>query len=133
MSKILNNQGKIKIEDKANEDVNLLKIFSNILKDKRGYVVKMPRKGESVVACLSGGQDSVANTGILLKEFGLNVYPFFINRGQSNYKHEKKAVDYFNRFYKNKFPKLYHNYKEITAMTPGAEYKDLLRKTIKEW
>jgi len=129
MIKILNKQGKIKIKDKVNEDVNLLKIYNNILKSKRGYVVKMPKRGEGVVACLSGGQDSVANIGILLKEFGLNVYPFFINRGQSNYKYEKKAVDYFNRFYKRKFPKLYHNYKEITVMTPGMEYKDLLRKT----
>ena len=128
MSKILNKQGKIKIEDKVNEDINLLKIFSNILKDKRRHVVKMPQKGESVVACLSGGQDSVANIGILLKEFGLKVYPFFINRGQSNYRYEKEAVDYFDRFYKKKFPKLYHSYKEITVMTPGVEYKDLLRK-----
>ncbi len=129
MIKILNKQGKIKIRGKVNEDVNLLKIYSNILKSKRGYIVKMPRKGDGVVVCLSGGQDSVANIGILLKEFGLNVYPFFINRGQSNYKYEKKAVDYFNRFYKRKFPRLYHNYKEITVMTPGTEYKDLLRKT----
>jgi len=89
----------------------------------------MPAKGESVVACLSGGQDSVANIGILLKEFGLNVYPFFINRGQSNYKYEKEAVDYFNAFYKKKFPGLYHDYLEITVNTPGVEYKDLLRKT----
>src|SRR3989338_9447626 len=129
MSRILNNQGKIKIDDKVNEDVNLLKNFSGILKDKRGYVVKIPAKYESVVACLSGGQDSVANIGILLKEFGLNVYPFFINRGQSNYKYEKEAVDYFNAFYKKRFPKIYHSYKEITVMTPGTEYKDLLRKT----
>ena len=129
MITILNKQGKIKIKSKVNEDINLLKIYSNILKSKRGYVVKMPKKGESVVVCLSGGQDSVANIGVLLKEFGLNVYPFFINRGQSNYKYEKRAVDYFNRFYKRKFPKLYHNYKEITVMTPGMEYKDLLRKT----
>src|SRR3989344_3060650 len=129
MSKILNNQGKIKIDDKVNEDINLLKNFSDILKTKRGYVVKMPAKSESVVACLSGGQDSVANIGILLKEFGLNVYPFFINRGQSNYKYEKKSVDYFNRFYKKNFPKLYHSYKEIIVMTPGIEYKDMLRKT----
>ncbi|MAF43793.1 MAG: hypothetical protein CMI54_06465, partial [Parcubacteria group bacterium] len=100
MNKILYKKGKIDIKDKVNEDVNLLKFYSDILKNKRGYVVKMPKKGESVIACLSGGQDSVANIGILLKEFSLNVYPFFINRGQSNYKHEKKAVDYFNRFYK---------------------------------
>ena len=131
MNKILNKKGNIDFKDKVNEDVNLLKIYSDILRSKRGYVVKMPEKGESVIACLSGGQDSVANIGILLKEFGLNVYPFFINRGQSNYKHEKRAADYFNRFYKERFPNLYHNYKEITAITPGAEYKDLLRKTKK--
>ena len=129
MSKILDNQGKIEFKSKDNEDASLLKIYDNILKSKRGYVVKMPQKGESVVVCLSGGQDSVANIGILLKEFGLNVYPFFINRGQSNYQYEKKSADYFNRFYKKRFPKIYHSYKEITVMTPGTEYKDLLRKT----
>ncbi len=63
MTKILNNQGKIKFEDKENEDATLLKIYDDILKNKRGYVVKMPKKGTSVVACLSGGQDSVANIG----------------------------------------------------------------------
>lgn len=129
MTKILSKRGKIRFENKENEDTNLLKIYDGILKGKGGYVVKMPKRGTAVVACLSGGQDSVANIGILLKEFGLNVYPFFINRGQSNYKYEKKSVDYFNRFYKRKFPKLYHNYKKITVMTPGMEYKDLLRKT----
>jgi len=128
MTKILNNRGKIKFEDKENEDAGLLKIYEDILKNKRGYIVKMPKKNESVVTCLSGGQDSTANIGILLKEFGLNVYPFFVNRGQSNYKYEKKAVNYFNRFYKRKFPRLYHNYKEITVATPGMEYKNLLRK-----
>jgi len=129
MTRILSKQGKIKFENKENEDLNLLKIYDSILKSKRGCVVKMPKKGESVVACLSGGQDSVANIGILLKEFGLNVYPFFVNRGQSNYKYEKEAADYFNAFYKKKFPDLYHDYLEINVNTPGMEYKNLLRKT----
>lgn len=97
MTKILNNKGSVKFENKENEDAALLKIYDDILKSKRGYVVKMPKKCESVVVCLSGGQDSVANTGILLKEFGLNVYPFFINRGQSNYKYEKRSVNYFDK------------------------------------
>jgi len=127
----MNNRGNIIIKKKSNEDLLLLKTFNNLFKIKRGYIIKMPKPGESVVACLSGGQDSVANIGILLKEFKLNVYPFFINRGQSNYKYEKKSVDYFNKFYKSKFPKLYHNSKEIAVNTPGVEYKDLLRKTKK--
>lgn len=129
MTKIINNQGNISIEKKENEDLFLLKNFDNLFKTKRGYIIKMPKPGDCVVACLSGGQDSVANIGILLKEFKLNVYPFFINRVQSNYKHEKKSVNYFNKFYKKNFPKLYHNCKEITVNTPGAEYKNLLRKT----
>lgn len=52
MTKILNNQGQIKFENKENEDAALLKIYDDILKSKRGYVVKMPKKGESVVVCL---------------------------------------------------------------------------------
>ncbi len=131
MTKILNNQGKIDIKSKVNEDVDMLDMLDGYFKKKRSYVVKMPKPGESVVACLSGGQDSVANIGILLEEFKLNVYPFFINRGQSNYKFEKASAEYFNKFYKKRYPKLYHDYLEIKVPTPGTEYKDLLREAKK--
>ncbi|MDD2909927.1 MAG: 7-cyano-7-deazaguanine synthase [Candidatus Pacebacteria bacterium] len=130
--KFFNNKGKIKLEDKENEDKKLLQSLDDIFLEKRDYIVKMPEEGECVLACLSGGQDSVANIGILLKEFKLNVYPFFINRGQSNYKHEKRSADYFNELYKKDFPELYHDYKEISVMTPGLEYKDLLREAKKK-
>lgn len=126
---ILNNKGKIILEEKVNEDIGLLTTLDNLLKSRKGYVVKMPEKGSSVVACLSGGQDSVANIAILLKEFELNVYPFFVNRGQSNYKYEKQSVEYFNNFFKERFPNLYHDYLEIEVATPAKEYKDLLRAT----
>lgn len=132
MTKILNNQGKIKIEDKVNEDLQLLKIFSEILKQKRGYVIKLPKSGESVVACMSGGLDSTANIGILLKELKLKVYPFFINRGQSALKWERAAVRFFDRFYQKRFPAQYQKFLEIKVPTPAKEYKDLLRKTKKE-
>jgi len=88
-------KGEIKIESKINEDMDLLNSFDSLFIAKRGFVVKMPQKGESVVACLSGGMDSVANIAMLMKEYGLRVYPFFINRGQSNYTYEKKSADYF--------------------------------------
>jgi len=129
--KIMGNWDELSAKKKVNEDLLLLKIIEDLFIKKRGYIVKMPKPGNSVVACLSGGQDSVANIGILLKDFKLNVYPFFINRGQSNYKYEKKAVNYFNNFYKKKFPSIYHDYKEIKINTPGLEYKNLLRETQK--
>ena len=123
--------GLFNFEDKPNEDGKLFILLDSLFLNKRGYIVKMPKKGSSVVACLSGGQDSVANIGMLLAKFKLNVYPFFINRGQSNYKYEKASCDYFNSFYKKKYPKLYHDYLEIKVMTPGEEYKDLLRDAKK--
>lgn len=126
---LTNNQGRIKFKDKINEDKWLLASLDKIFQRKRKYVVKMPYKGSAVVACMSGGQDSIANIGILLKKYGLHVYPFFIKRGQSNYKQEKKSVEYFNQFYKKNFPHLYHDVVEIEVMTPGKEYKDLLRET----
>jgi 7-cyano-7-deazaguanine synthase in queuosine biosynthesis len=129
---MINITGKLKMEDKVNEDITLLDSFDNTLTSKRGYVVKMPQKGESVVACLSGGIDSVTNIAMLMKEYGLNVYPFFINRGQSNYEYEKKSADYFNNFFKENFPEQYHDYLEIKVMTPGDEYKDLLRQAKKK-
>lgn len=121
--------GIIKFEDKVNEDPRLLESLNQILRDKRGYVIKIPQKGESVVACLSGGMDSVINIAMLMKEYGLKVYPFFVNRGQSSYKYEKQSVDYFNSYFKEKFPDLYNDYLEINVPTPGNEYKDLLRNT----
>lgn len=131
MSKILNNQGKIKIEDKVNEDLYLLEQQNRILKEKRGSIVSMPKPGDAVVACMSGGLDSTANIGILLKEFGLRVYPFFINRGQSALKWERAAVKFFDKFYADRFPGQYFKCLEIEVPTPGKEYKDLLRKTKK--
>lgn len=133
MTKLINKKGKkYRFESKVNEDSGLLKILDEFFKKKRGYVAKMPESGESVVACLSGGQDSVANIGILLKEYKLNVYPFFINRGQSNYKYEKASCEYFNKFFKKKFSKLYHDYIEIKVMTPGLKYKKLLRQAKRQ-
>lgn len=131
MNKLINNKGKVKLENKTSEDYELLSNLDDIFLKKRGYIAKMPSKGDSVVACLSSGQDSVSNIGILLQEFQLNVYPFFIDRGQSNYRYEKASTEYFNNFYKKKHPDLYHDYLEIKVMTPAAEYKDLLRKAKK--
>lgn len=124
-------KGKIELKDKVNEDLKLLDTLDKILLSKKEYVVSMPKKGTNVVACLSGGQDSVANIAMLLKEYGLNVYPFFVNRGQSNYEYEKRSVNYFDKFFKKNFPEQYHKCLEIKVNTPALEYKDLLRQTKK--
>ncbi|MCD6550084.1 hypothetical protein J7K24_00895 [bacterium] len=100
ISKILNTGTAQEINNRRVEDLFVLNMTDEVLRKKRGYVVKLPPPGEPVVACLSGGLDSVCNLAILLKEFKLQVYPYFLNRNQSNYKYEKEAVKFFNIYFK---------------------------------
>lgn len=117
------------LSERGTEDMWLLDVIDGILKQKRGYVVKIPPKGSPVLVCFSGGLDSTANIAMLLEEFGLEVYPFFVKREQSNYQWEKKAVDYYNSYFKIRYPRLYHDVKEIDLVTPSKSYKDMLRAT----
>ncbi|MEK9161333.1 MAG: 7-cyano-7-deazaguanine synthase [Patescibacteria group bacterium] len=128
----MKNMGAIKFKDKINENMSVIKLINKIFKDKRGYIVKMPPKGSSVVCCMSGGADAVSNIFILMNEFGYEVYPFFINRGQSSYKWEKTSVGFYDKLFKNKFPKLYNKTKEISVNTPAKEYKNDLRNVKKK-
>src|SRR3989339_1790673 len=122
---------KYRKENKENEDVKLLRILDDIFVEKRGYVVKLPPVGSSVVCCMSGGGDSVANIFVLLNGFKYKVYPFFINRGQSAYKWEKGAVKYYDNIFSTRFPEQYNRTLEIKVDTPAKEYKDDLREVKK--
>lgn len=133
MTKIVNNIGEIKFSQKKNEDFKVIKVIDRIFRDKRGYVVKMPPKRSSVVCCMSGGADAVSNIFILMNKFGYEVFPFFINRGQSCYEWENTAINYFDKFFKKRFPNLYHYTKKIKVNTPASEYKDDLREVKKKY
>lgn len=130
MLKLLGNKsGRFSLHNKDNEDIKLLKRLDNIFIERRGYAAKMPAANTPVSACMSGGLDSTANLAVLMEQFGLQVYPFFINRGQSAYQEEKYSVNWYNTYFLKKYPKLYHPCREITVATPAAAYKDKLRKT----
>jgi len=133
MYNITKNIGSINFKNKLNEDITVINSINKIFKSKRGYVVKMPPKGSPVVCCMSGGADAVSNTFILMNKFGYEVYPFFINRGQSCYKWEKASVNYYDKLFKKKFPKLYNKTKEISVNTPAKEYKNDLRNVKKKY
>ncbi len=117
-----------KIFENKLEELTVKKSVENILKAKRGDIYKLPKKKEAVVACVSGGLDSIINIAILMEEFNLIVYPFFINRGQSNYEWEKKSLEFFEGYFLEKYPKQYKKYLEIELDSPAKGYKDLLRE-----
>lgn len=113
---------------RISEDFALLDTLDDVFRTKRGYVVKMPPKGTSVLVGISGGLDSMANTAILMEQFGLKVYPFFVKRGQTAYKQEKKAIEWYEKYFKARYPDLYTECVEIEIPTPAKAYKDMLRR-----
>ena len=62
------------------EDKKLKTSIERIIKSKRGYIIKFPRKGEHVICHLSGGIDS-SLTYLTLKEAKINTIPVFIDHG----------------------------------------------------
>lgn len=103
-----------KLKHRKLEDVEFIKNVENELIRKRGYIYRKPLKGDSVVLLLSGGLDSVTCWGILMKEFGLNVYPLSFDRGEKRAKREKASIDYYSKLYKERFPALYHKPVRLT-------------------
>jgi len=109
----------------------LIDLIDSYFVKKRGFVVKMPKKGAAVGVCMSGGMDSTAIILILLEKFHYEVFPFFINRGQSNLKTEKKSVEYYGKLFKKKYSNLFHKSFEIKINIPSKSYKDMLTKKLK--
>jgi 7-cyano-7-deazaguanine synthase in queuosine biosynthesis len=128
-TKIINTGTAWKNKKRRVEDYFLVKNLSDLLKKKRGYIVKMPNPGTPVTICVSGGIDSIPNLFILMEKFKLNVYPCFLDRKQTNYKYEVASIKFFDSYFKKKFPKIYHGIKKIKLETPSKDYKDLLRAT----
>ncbi len=128
MTKITQNKTG-ELEAKRQEDPTVLGKVDNILKIRRMRIVKMPEAGTSVVVIHSGGMDSTTNIAILMEEFGLKVYPLFINRGQTNLKYERVAVKYFDKYFSERFPELYTKSVEVEINTPPKAYKNDLRAT----
>ncbi|KKT48982.1 MAG: 7-cyano-7-deazaguanine synthase [Candidatus Collierbacteria bacterium GW2011_GWC2_44_18] len=117
------------ISNHPKENPLAINILEKALKEFRGYVFKMPDPGTPVVSGMSGGADTTTTIAILLEEFGLEVYPFFVNRGQRSYQQEKQSVEYFSNIFKLKYPKLFHDPIEIKVPIPANEIKkDLTEK-----
>lgn len=101
-----------------------LKIFENILLTKRNWVTCWPDKA---VFIYSGGLDSTCTIARLLEEKHMEIYPLFINRGQKNVKFERTSVLFYEKLFKDKYPKLFHNLKEIEINVPPKEIKNELK------
>lgn len=101
-----------------------LTFYNKFLKSKRGWVSKWPKK---TVFIYSGGMDSTITIARMLEKKKLEIYPLFINRGQSNEIFEKESALFFNDYFTKRYPNLYHNLFEIKIDVPPGEIKNELR------
>lgn len=77
--------------------------ISDILLKQRGYVYQEP-KGETVILLFSGGMDSTTLIDMVIQKWGVKVIPLFFIRDAKNEKEEEKSVDYFYKYFKEKYP-----------------------------
>ena len=123
MKKLSKAQFNSLLKKRKLEDLGKIACFEKILKDGRGHVFKMPKRGSDVILLASGGLDSMTVWGILMKEYGLNVYPITFNRGEKRRKREFAAFKFFNEYYKERFPDNYRNFLNLDISQDNISIK----------
>lgn len=108
---------------------NNIKVYESILKSNRGWVSCWPEKA---VFIFSGGMDSTSTIARLLSEKKVEIFPVFIDRGQTNLNYERKSVKYFNNLFKTKYPNYYHDYTELRIDVPPTELKSAILPYTKQ-
>lgn len=104
--------------------------LEKILQDKRQYVSRFPLNKKAVMV-ISGGLDSIATSARLIEDFDLELFPLHISRGQTNSVAESEAVDYFTKYFQDRYGEdKFHNPQRISVSVPPSEFKkDLLPYT----
>jgi 7-cyano-7-deazaguanine synthase len=129
ISKLSKGEIRLLLAKRSKENIKLLSLTEKCLRDIRGYVFKMPRRGTSVVTGMSGGADSTVTTAILMEDFGLEVYPFFVNRGQRALMYEIKSLNDYSKMFKRKYGSLFNKPVILNIPNPAVEIKkDLTEK-----
>jgi 7-cyano-7-deazaguanine synthase len=108
LKKITQHQFLSQLKTRKLENIDVIKLIEQSLKEQRGFVFRMPPKDSPVILLLSGGLDSVTCWGILMEEFGLHVYPLSFDRGEKRASKEQASIDYFSKYYKKQYPALFH-------------------------
>jgi len=88
------------------ENIDSIKVIEDFLLQKRGYIFKMPKPGESVILLLSGGADSIVLWDILMAKYKLNVYPIFVTqkRGLLRWiENQYRSIRFFEKYYYKKY------------------------------
>lgn len=106
MNELINRQSETEIlkivkDNQRNFDLNLNDI-EKILINERGYIINV-EKNDSIVLLVSGGLDSIITMAYIVEKYNANVYPLFVKRGARAEKKELESVQYYVKFYQEKY------------------------------
>ncbi len=105
------------------EDYKLVEQIESYLIKKRGFNYKIPTKNTPVILLFSGGLDTVISAAILMKVFNLQIYPFYIKRGQRRIRKEIGAVNFYSKLYGQRFPNLWKKVKIVDSFIPPKQIR----------
>jgi 7-cyano-7-deazaguanine synthase in queuosine biosynthesis len=132
VKKVSDKDFKKLIKSRKYEDLTAIQTVEKFFLKKRGYIFKVPKPGTPVVLLVSGGIDSTVAWHYLTFVKKLDVYPVYLHRGTKRWKKEKKAVDYFTKFYREIFPKdRFHEPREYSTTLPTKEMESLSKNMEK--
>ena len=104
------------------EDPSVLLKINQLFLHRRGYVSRVP-KNEDVVFIVSGGLDSSISLDLVIREWGVNVYPLFVRRNARATKFEEESAMYFVNYFQKKYPKHMQNLEIVETEVPPLQFK----------
>ena len=109
-----------------------MEVLKQILVKNRGYVYENPHE-ELVIILFSGGMDSTILIDLVIKKWKCKVILLHFLRDAKNEKWENKSVDFFHKFYKNKYPENVLELIKLKIQIPSRvnkEYSNRVRQKI---
>ena len=86
--------------------MNQLRMYNKLLLDKRGWISKLPENKKAVIL-ISGGYDSMITAARLIKDYEIELFPVYIDRGSRNRDGELASVEFFTNYFQKTFGSFY--------------------------
>ncbi len=128
MSTISTEEFVARLAKKPLENFSAIEHIEEFFLRERGYVFKLPKPGMPVIHLVSGGVESTVLWGLMLEKYHLCVYPLFLRRGTKRWEKERRAVDFFSKFYRARYPKLFREPFDMGLQVVSPEVEVAIRK-----
>ena len=108
-----------------------LEIYNKLLLEKRGWISKLP-ESKKCVMLISGGYDSIMTSARLIKDYKMELYPIYIDRGSRNREGELASIKFFEKYFQKTFGKnSFHKTFIPNISVPPKEIKEQLQEYAK--